>query len=358
MTDETPPSSLSEQQDLEPTTASPDPVPSSQNHSNDAEYPEAAPPSPAATDSIPETLPATMADADSPAKPLVPPADAANPANPPATDLLLAAARETSERAALLKGELEECKSLQKFFEELISLRDKGWILHLMALCDREKDRLKRLRSADHSCIGAVEGLYRDARERAKRMQTIIPSDLQRLAPAAGISIERKSRHPRYFFGKDGFLEAQINDQKLTCTISTREGKLATLPADPGAILEAVRGESNRLFSRDFNGESFLADLYDAYRALSKARGHGNDEDPVPIREIHSQMTKKARGYKRDEFLVDLSTLVEQGPAETSGLRFDLQQTKDTEEGMLLLGEAGRGMVNLLVFKKSNQTPT
>jgi hypothetical protein len=45
-----------------------------------------------------------------------------------------------------------------------------------------------------------------------------------------------------------------------------------------------------------------------------------------------------------------------EGPAETNGYRFELQQTKDTKEGMLLLGEAGRGMVNLLIFKKTNTT--
>jgi hypothetical protein len=42
----------------------------------------------------------------------------------------------------------------------------------------------------------------------------------------------------------------------------------------------------------------------------------------------------------------------------SSGEHFDLQQTKDTREGMLLLGTAGTGMVKLIVFKKTNQTPS
>jgi hypothetical protein len=280
---------------------------------------------------------------------------------PPETacpDDLVAALKATGRRAVSLKDELDDCKALHKFLEELISYRDKGWVLHLKALCDREADRLKRLRETGQAWIQSVEDLYRDAMEQSKRMPTMIPTNIERLSNATGIAIDRKSRHPRYFFGKDGFLEARIDDLKLTATISTREGKLATIPADPPAILDSVGVESKRLFGRKYNGPRFLSDIRKAYLAVMKARKDARDGDPIPIREIYAEMTKKTKGYKRDEFLVDLSTLVEQGPAETSGFRFDLQQTKDTQEGILLLGVAGRGMVNLMIFKKSNSTPS
>ena len=65
-----------------------------------------------------------------------------------------------------------------------------------------------------------------------------------------------------------------------------------------------------------------------------------------------SGRTKAYKNYKLDEFLIDLSHLTKHGPAETDGFRFELQQTKDTTEGMLLLGAAGQGMVNLLIFRK------
>lgn len=280
------------------------------------------------------------------------------PPEGPGPDELVTAIKEAGRKATALKEELDDCKALQKFLEELVSYRDKGWVLHLKALCDREVERLKRLRESGQAWIQSVEGLYRDAKDQAKRMPTMIPSNIERLANAAGIAIDRKSRHPRYFFGKDGFLEARIDDQKLTATISTREGKLATMPADPSAILESVGVESKRLFGRKYNGIRFLSDIRKAYLAVIKARKDARDGDPIPIREIYNEVAKKAKGYKRDEFLVDLSTLVEEGPAETSGYRFDLQQTKDTQEGILLLGAAGRGMVNLMVFKKSNSTPS
>lgn len=351
--DPTDPSSM-EAPEPNPTEAQPIRAESSLSASEEPELSDTGPLSPAAPCPVPETpSPSDTAPETPPRSPV--PADEAGPPPemPPGPDLLVAAARETAQKTAELELELKRSKALQRLFEDLLSFRDKGWSLHLKSLCEREAELLKPLREQDHPCVGPLEDLYRQAKQRAGRMATIIPSEIEPLAKASGIEIDPRSRHPLYRFGRDGFLEAKVDDQKLTCTVGTREGKLATLPADPAAILEAVGEELKRLFSRDFNGESFLADLYDAYHALTRTPSKAND-DPIPIREIFAQMVKKAKGYKRDEFLVDLSRLVEQGPPETSGFRFDLQQTKDTQEGILLLGAAGRGMVNLLIFKKSD----
>jgi len=87
------------------------------------------------------------------------------------------------------------------------------------------------------------------------------------------------------------------------------------------------------------------------YLAILKKKKQA-DGDPVPLRHIARRMADNERHFRRDEFLIDLSRLVVNGPAEVDGMRFDLQQTKDTEQGMLLYGPAGRGMVNLLIFRK------
>jgi hypothetical protein len=105
------------------------------------------------------------------------------------------------------------------------------------------------------------------------------------------------------------------------------------------------------LFRLKFSGGRFLQELRAAYLAVLKGK-KSHDGDPVPIREIYQSIARKNKTSKKDEFLVDLSTLVMKGPAETKGVRFELQQTKDTAEGVLLLGAAGRGMVNLLLFRK------
>ena len=270
-------------------------------------------------------------------------------------DPLNAAVEHAAKEAAEQKTRLDELKGVARFLDELRSNRDKGWVLHIKAQCEKDTELLRGLRETGHPCIQLVEDLYKDAKKQASKVITMIPSSIERLGKERQIEIDRKSRNPRYFFGRDGFIEAKVDEQKLTATVSTREGRLATMAADPAAILDVVEVENRRLFGRKFSGTKFLADLRRAYRAAVKGRKDARDGDPIPLREIYGEMAKKAKGYKRDEFLVDLSTLVEEGPAETAGERFDLQQTKDTKEGLLLLGAAGRGMVNLLVFKKSNK---
>jgi len=127
---------------------------------------------------------------------------------PTNVDPIAIAAQEASQKAANLKEELDETKALQKFLEEVIILRDKGWVLHIKALCEREVDRLKRARETGQQFIGPLENLYRDAKHEAARLPTMIPSSIERLTKAAGISIAKKSQHPRYFFGKDGYVES------------------------------------------------------------------------------------------------------------------------------------------------------
>jgi hypothetical protein len=351
--------SLMEAPEPNPTEAQPVRAESSLSASEEPDLSDTGQISPAAPCPVPETPSPSDTAPETPLESPVPADEAGPPPEvPPGPDLLVAAARETAQKTAELELELKRSKALQRLFEDLLSFRDKGWSLHLKSLCEREAELLKPLREQDHPCVSPLEDLYRQAKQRAGRMATIIPSEIEPLAKASGIEIDPRSRHPLYRFDRDGFLEAKIDDRKLTCTIRTREGKLATFPADPATILETVRVESRRLFGRKFNGEQFLSDLRGAYLAAIKTRKDAYDGDSVPIREVHAEMVKKAKNYKSDEFLVDLSTLVVQGPAETADFRFDLQQTKDTQEGMLLLGAAGRGMVNLLVFKKSNSAPS
>jgi len=281
------------------------------------------------------------------------------PAAPPpeteAPDTLATAAREAGLRSAELKHQLDECNGDQKFLETIVSHRDKEWWLHLKELYEREVERLKRLRQSGNPSIGPIDELYRRANEQASQMPTRFPSNIEWHAKDQKIAIN--GNHPRYFFDKYKFLEAIIDDEKFRCTVQTREGKLGTLPADPNAILEKVRYQLDRLFSRKFDGHSFLARVRQAYLAAIKAQNNAREGDPIPLREIFSGITKKAKAYKIDEFIVDLSMLVEKGPAATAGYRFELQQTRDTQEGILLLGTAGTGMVNLMIFKNTTRTP-
>ena len=247
-----------------------------------------------------------------------------------------------------------EVRKLKKFLEDLDRYRKEDWCIHIKQHCEKEKDFLSRLRNQSHPSFSDIEGLYRDAKTKADALVKALPGNIDRSAQEVGLLLDRsRSRHPRYYFGDYGFVEMQVYDDRQMTRISTREGRLHDVPADARAIIAAVQEEVKRLFGRPFKAEKFLKDLRSVYTEMLK-KTKSRDGEPVRIRDVFDTMTRRKpyRTYRRDEFLVDLSWLVEKGPGSVGGYRFDLQQTKDTESGMLLLGAAGRGMVNLLIFKK------
>jgi hypothetical protein len=273
------------------------------------------------------------------------------------TDPLAVAASNAMNTVNELQEQLTEAKRLKVLLDSLTAFKARALPLHVKALCEKEKDFLKTLREKHHPAIPAIEELYREMNTRSGNVIREIPGDLEILSKSEGLALDfSRSRHPKYFFESGGFIEVEVQDKKLEAKVSTREGVLAKIPADAAAIIEIVKQEKKRLFDRPFAGSRFLADMRSAYIMAIKSK-RAADGDPVPLREVFDLMSRKIstrKGYKSDEFLVDISTLVMEGPRETKGYRFELQQTKNVQEGMLLLGEAGRGMVNLLIFKKTN----
>lgn len=283
------------------------------------------------------------------------------PQNGSEVDPLVIAAKDSLAELEALQCRLTEARKISRLLEDLVFFRDRGWFSHIQALCEKEAPILKALRQQEHSAIEPVEQLYRESKAKADRSISNLPADLEKIAKQSNIEIDfSRSRHPKYYFGTDGMIELEINDKKHEARVGTREGSIIRISADVEAIVETVKTEASRLFGRKLPGTRFLTDLRTAYLAVVNTK-KGREGDPVPIREVYNSMVtkiKSCKNYKKDEFLVDMSHLVTKGPAETKGVRFELQQTKDTAEGMLLLGAAGRGMVNLLLFKKpESQTP-
>jgi hypothetical protein len=270
---------------------------------------------------------------------------------PELSDPLKLAGESAAKELAILSVKIEKAKKTDKILSEILSYREKSWPLHIQALCEKEAGFLKELREEGHPAIGALEEVFRISKKSNDDAIFSLPSSLEHYAKSASLEINQKSAHPRYLFAKDGFIEVRIDDRKRTATVTTRAGKLAIIPADASAIIEVVQKEAKRIFERQYDGDKFLADLRAAY--LNKIKSDkADDGSPVAVRQLFAELQKRQKDYKLDAFIVDLSHLVEKGPPSTDGYRFDLQQSTDSEEGVLLLGTAGRGMVNLFIFKK------
>ncbi len=256
----------------------------------------------------------------------------------------------TKAEAQRLKSEADAAFQTEKTWAELRDCLAKGWALHLLSLLEREAPRLKMMRAQGHPAIPVIEEAYRSATQEADRMFRRFPSFLEDAFRESGLSLDATSRHPKYTL-QEGFFRIEIDEKKRTARLSDYEGRLAELPADIEAIVENVQREHKRVFGRACDGLKFLKSLRAQYKAIIKKEKRP-DGSSVPIRHVTRKLGKNVKGFRTDEFLVDLSRLAQEGPFEVEGRRLDLQQTKDTHEGMLLHGAAGRGYIGFIVFKE------
>jgi hypothetical protein len=253
------------------------------------------------------------------------------------------------EAAIALKAQAEESLCIQKIWEDLLKFASRGWSLHVIYLIDKQTSLLKHMRLARGPGIPELEELYRLARERGKAAIRNFPRDFEQACKAVGLSLDPESRHPGYSLDQR-FFQLDIDDQKGFARLSDTEGNLAQLPADTEAVVETIQRERNRIFGRPFDAKKFFAALRKHYVAVAK-KDKLQDGVSIPIRHLTRRMGKNVKRLRTDEFAVDLSRLIEQGPIEVAGVRLDLQQTKDTNEGMLLPGKAGRGYIGFIVFR-------
>ncbi len=254
-------------------------------------------------------------------------------------------------RAKELRTEAERAEHIRHVWDDLLIFVDRGWFLHVQDLMDRERNLLHQLREQNHPALDRLEHIYRTAKQEGVSILKRFPSHLEGASSSAGLSIDRESRHPRYSFD-DKFFQLEIDDRKGTARLSDHEGQLVELPADVWAVIETVQRERARVMERPFNGEQFIAKLRHQYLAIVAKDGLA-DGDAVPIRRITARLGKNEKGFRTDEFLIDLSRLVEQGTTEINSYALELQQTKDTSQGMLLHGASGRGYVGYIKFRRS-----
>lgn len=207
------------------------------------------------------------------------------------------------------------------------------------------------MRVDNHPALAALEEIYYQAASQARAELRKFPSNLEAACDGAHLPLDRSSRHPRYTFANNYF-RLEVNDRKGTVRLSGNEGRLADLSADVEAVVEAVRREYQRVFERPFDGNKFWQQLRDNYLAVIKKEKQ-KDGESIPIRHVTQRMGKNVKGFRTDEFLVDIARLIEEGPLKVNGLQLDLQQTKDTSQGVLLPGAAGRGgYIGFLLFRK------
>jgi len=269
----------------------------------------------------------------------------------PAPDPIRGYSEDAQSRALELKQQSEVATKAANIWSRVLEARDQGLWFQLRALIEGENAYFHRLREAGEQIVGPLEDLYKKAKQQTSDLLLSLPRDMEKLAAREELALDQTSRHPKYTF-KSGFITLVVDESKRLARISNYEAKLADVALDMETIGAVLKGEEARLFGRKFEGAKFLQKLRAIYLAILKKEKR-SDGSPVPIKAISRKMASNDSRFRRDEFLIDLSRLVVEGPAEIAGFKFELQQTSDASQGMLLYGPASRGMINLLIFTKT-----
>ncbi|MEA5476734.1 hypothetical protein VB774_03790 [Pseudanabaena galeata UHCC 0370] len=252
--------------------------------------------------------------------------------------------------AQRIRSEYEKAEKIKKFWEEMDGLLHRGWTLHILAIIQKESALLEELKNINHPSITALEEINKVAKENAEKIKFyLFPNELDKAFNQASLRLDRNSAHPNYKF-EGGFFELHINEQKRTARLSNYENqKLFEIAADIEAIVEACQREHKRVFDRQFDNKKFLKKLRKIYQAILK-EDKLRDGSSVAIRRITTRLGKNEKGFRTDEFLIELSHLVSQEQLEIDGRKLDCQQIKDIDRGMFLHIEPKR-YIGSILFK-------
>ncbi len=249
-----------------------------------------------------------------------------------------------------IKADLEKASQTEIFFEKYLNHIKRGWILHILDLIEKETPRLKKLREDEHPAIPYIEESFLIAKEESSRLFRRYPALLEEACKQAGLKLDSNNPHPKYSLEK-GFFRLEIDESKRLAKLSNYEGRLAEISADIEAVVEVILREHERIFGRPYDGNKFLKQLRMQYKAVIKKESL-KDGESVPIRHITRRLGKNKKGFRTDEFLIDLSRLTVKGPFDIDNRKLDLQQTKDTNQGMLLFGAEKRGYIGFIKFRE------
>ena len=249
-----------------------------------------------------------------------------------------------------IEAQLAEARKRYQFLSELSTYLKKDWPQHVLALLNKESQTIKSIDANNQALNDTLASIRNAAMEKSAVLQRRFPAFLDEACKAANLPVDRESRDPQYTFEK-GFFTLFIDYQKGRAKLSDYEGRLYEFPSDIGAVVEYVQGEHKRVFGKPFDGVKFLKKLRNHYLAIIKKEGIA-DGSELPIRKITARLGKNEKGFRTDEFIVQLSRLITEGPMEIDNRRVDLQQTSDSHQGIYLHGLAGRGYIGYVTFKE------
>lgn len=257
---------------------------------------------------------------------------------------------QTQER---LQHKLAEVQKRLLLLDELHQYVHDKWFLHVVGWFSCNKAFVESIDYSTKSGLpGAMMRTLREATDGSDELKKRYPFWMDTIATKSKLKPDVTSRHPIYHF-QNGFFTVTIREPSYTARIEDIAGVLVDrMPADPNAIIAYLNQERKRVFERPFDSVMFLRKLLKNYAMIIDKDPELKDGEPVPIRRITSRLRDNEKNFRIDEFLVDLTRLLDSHISEIDGRTLALEQTKEIEHGLYVFSKHEPGYVGFVRFKR------
>lgn len=257
------------------------------------------------------------------------------------------------QREERLQHELADVHDRAPLLDELHQYVHDKWPLHILDWFSRNKALVEDIgRSIKTGLPGAMTCTVREATQDADELKKRYSFWMDTTAAKRRFKPDATSRHPVYRF-QSGFFTVTISEPGCTARIDDLAGPLADrMPADPEAIIKYLLQERIRIFDRSFDIQAFIRQLLKNYLAIVDRDADVKVGEPIPIRRITGRLHDNEKGFRNDEFLVDLTRLLDSHVSDVDGWTLSLEQTKEIERGLYVFPRYGKGYVGFLRFTR------
>lgn len=259
-----------------------------------------------------------------------------------------------AHKSSTLNAEAKLAEEEYRSVDQLVNAFKMGQFAQIVKLHEANPKVFNRILNIEPDLGEFLMRIFQNAKEECKKIAREYPALIQNAClKEEGLLLDQTSMHPKYTF-YNGFITLEINESTLEAKVYTREGNLFVKPFDISIVISSMKQEIDRIFKRPFNAEQFAKKLFSNYSStIQKEKKSMGDQ--IPIRRITTRLGKNQKNFRTDEFIVDLSKLIERGAPLINGYKLDLGHTKDDRSGILLHRLESHGYIGFISFRKEEK---
>lgn len=170
-----------------------------------------------------------------------------------------------------LRKSKKEITDLHQVMENATRNREEGqWCHYLNEVLDQ--DRVKKLEElSDKNPFVSAEDLEKIAKHEAEKCLIDLPKTLPEALDSVGLPVDGTSKFPKFTI-RENYIKIEINERSFKASITPTNGKTIEVNADVPSIVKIVVAEDQRLFSKDFDSNTFVHCLVETFKGFKTSR--------------------------------------------------------------------------------------